>query len=179
MRKIKITLPDKTEIISSFSYKRLPIDEKVITVLSKAWPDRYDESVLVKDTHRWSISLGADAFGTFKELFNAKGIEFVPLLHGEEGDIDFGNVYAIVDTINDYHLAQLLLGIAIFTICTRLLAAKEDFQIDLFLSTIDRQVVQCITHEGYWDKDRLNDLWIIMNFYFKNILQCHFEEFEK
>ena len=176
MRKLKITLPDKTEIISTYSFKRVKIDETAITVLNAAYPGRYDSKVLNTDTYRWSISLGQEALDKFTELFKAKGIEFVPLLPGKsEGNIHFDNVYVIIDTIDDPVLPQLLIGIAIFAICSKLLAKHED-SMDRYISYISSDIVGCITKDGYWDTDRLRRLWGVLNYYFAYVLDCKFEE---
>lgn len=178
MSKIKIILPDKTEITSSFSYKTVPLETRAIEVLKTAFPGRYNTDVLVEKTMRWFISLGQDALTTFRELYDAKGIEFIPLLAGNgEGHIHFKNMVVIIDTIGDPLIPKLLVGLAIFTICSRLLA-KHDFKTDNFLSTIDRQIVACITKEGYWNVDQLRDIWGILNYYFINVLGCHFEEID-
>ena len=179
MKKLKITLPDGTVIICSFSSRRVPLDDTDILVLTKAYAGRYNEDVLTKKSYRWSISLGEDGCKTFNELFVAKGEEYVPFLykHPEHrGGIDLGDVYAIVDNINDQAIPMLLGAIVIFALCGRLLGGED--HMDRFLTVVKSQLTDCITKDGYWDTNRLRNIWIIHNYYFLHVLKCRFEELD-
>lgn len=179
MKKLKITLPDKTIIICSFSCRRVPLNDTDLVVLGQAYKGRYNENVITKESHRWTITLGEDAFDTFKGLFNAKEEEYVPLLHNHvdhRGQIDFGDVYAIVDNINDPAIPLLLGAIIIFVLCGRLIGGKD--HMDCFVRTFQSQLIDCITKDGYWDTDRLRRIWIMHNYYFLHVLKCQFEELD-
>ncbi len=169
-----ITLPDGKQITSVFSHERAPIDDTIIAVLAKGYAKRYNKKVLRKKSMYWTTSVGNKAFDEFKELYNAKGITSIPLVdnnHVERGNVYFENLYVLIDNFNDSTVPKLLRGIAIFTICTRLLATGNDEK-GLFLNSIKAQVEACIRRDGSWDIEQLGDTWRILNHYFTNVLGC-------
>lgn len=176
--KYLLTLSDGTKINLDICYTQIKLTEHNISILKRVFSERYNEEVLKESSRYWEISIGKDAARHFNRLLAMKGGGMLPTIVNNQGIIDFENVNFFVDNTNNRDIPNYLVGIAIF-ILSCLLLMKHKCRVDIFMGAIARQILSCITKDGTFDTERLQDIWFIHSGYFINVLDCRLEEIKE